>query len=111
MMGTKTLAEIREELWQRLTDTGEDPIEWLDNRIAARKRKGQTTDVYEAIKHGFERVPAKTTGSQRGGRATNGKPKTAGKRPDVLAELEAVTRALERATAKKARPRKRKAKA
>ncbi len=109
MMGTKTLAEIREELWQWLAETGEDPMEWLDKRITARKRRGQTTDVYEAVKHVLERRPKKAVG-QKGGLASNGKPKAAGKRPDVLAELEAVTRALERALAKK-KPRKRRAKA
>jgi hypothetical protein len=108
MMGTKTLREIRDDFERAIReDTGEDPIVWLEKQIATRKRKGQTTDVYEAVKHVFERLPAKKTG----GRAPNGKPRTAGKRPDVLAELEAVTRALERAIAKKPRTRKAKAKA
>jgi hypothetical protein len=109
MMGPQTLAEMREELWQKLAETGSDPIEWLDKRIAARKRKGQTTDVYEAVKHVLERRPKKAPG-QKGGLASNGEPKTAGKRPDVLAELEAVTRALEQEAAKK-KARKRTAKA
>ena len=111
MMGTKTLREMRDDLEHALREeTGAEPIAWLKKRIVADKRKGKPTDVLESVKRVFERLPAKTE-SQRGKRASNGKPNTAGKRPDVLAELEAVTRALERAVANGRRPRKQKAKA
>jgi hypothetical protein len=109
MMGTETLAEIREKLWDGLAATGEDPIEWLDKRIAAANRKGADSSVLLALKRVLERRPKKAPG-QKSGVASNGEPKVAGKRPDVLAELEAVTRALEQGLAKK-KPRKRRAKA
>ena len=99
MMGTKTLREIRDDFERALReDTGEDPMVWLEKRIAVGKRKGQPTDVLEAIKHVFERLPKKSV-RQRHARTPNGEPKNAGERPDVLAELEAVTRALEKAAA------------
>ena len=60
MMGTKTLREIREELWQKLAETGEDPIRWLEKRIAAGKRRGDQTDVLESLKRVLERPTPKT---------------------------------------------------
>ena len=110
MMGNKTLGEIREELRDALAATGEDPIEWLDKRIAAAESQGADSRVLLALKHVLERGPKKSSG-QGGTLAPNGKPTLGGKRPDVLAELDAVTRALQQATAKKPRPRKTKAKA
>jgi hypothetical protein len=34
MMGTKTVAQMREELRRKFSETGEDPIAWLEKRIA-----------------------------------------------------------------------------
>lgn len=35
MMGPKTLSEIRDELWQHLSRDGQDPIEWVEQQLAA----------------------------------------------------------------------------
>ena len=49
MMGPKKLSEIREELRQALATTGNDPIQWLDDRIreleSAGKPPNDATDV------------------------------------------------------------------
>jgi len=55
MMGTKTLAQMREELRRKLSETGEDPIAWLEKRIAAHKTRNVRTDVLESIKRVLER--------------------------------------------------------
>ena len=53
MMGPKTLRTIREELERALASTGEDPIQWLEVRIAKSKGKTATdsekTDVLECL--------------------------------------------------------------
>lgn len=109
-MGLEKLSTIREKLWQAIAAAGEDPIQWCERRIAETDRQGGDSSGLVALKRVFERG-AKETGGQGGKHAPNGKSKKVDKRPDVLAELDAVTRALERATAKKPRPRKAKAKA
>jgi hypothetical protein len=45
MAGTKTLAQMREELRRKLSETGEDPITWLEKHIAAAKFRSLRTDV------------------------------------------------------------------
>jgi len=54
MMGPKKLSIIRQELEQALAATGEDPIAWLETRIAKSKGRNTTvaerTDVLEALR-------------------------------------------------------------
>ena len=51
MMGNKKLLTIREELRAALSKTAEDPIAWLEQRIATAKRRGTgTTKVLESLK-------------------------------------------------------------
>ncbi len=66
MMGTKSLGEMREELRQKLAETGDDPIVWLENRIATGKRRGDRTDVLEGIKRVLERGAPKKSRKVRG---------------------------------------------
>jgi hypothetical protein len=77
MMGTKSLRELREELRQRLAETGEDPIAWLEKRIAAGKRRGVGTDVLESLKRVLERSPSKKPRKPAGGAKTRSKKKDA----------------------------------
>ena len=70
MMGTKTLAQMREELRRKLSETGEDAITWLEKRIAAGKRRDVRTDVLESIKRVLERrTPKKRPKSKAKARA------------------------------------------
>jgi hypothetical protein len=70
MMGTKTLAEIREELRKQLAKTGEDPIAWLERQIAAGKRHNVRTDVLESIQRVLQRrTPKKAAKSKPKARA------------------------------------------
>jgi hypothetical protein len=64
MMGNKTLTTIREEFKAVLAATGDDPIRWLEKRIAAAKRKGEGTNVLEASKRVLERASRKNRVSQ-----------------------------------------------
>jgi len=55
MMGNKKLSTIRKELEAVLAATGDEPVRWLEKRIAAAKRKGEGTEVLESVKHVLER--------------------------------------------------------
>ena len=48
MIGQKTLSTIREELEKRLPSMGMDPIQWLDQQIAAARRKGVAQKFWKA---------------------------------------------------------------
>jgi hypothetical protein len=63
MMGPKTLKEIREELRRALAVTGEDPLRWLEKRMAAPSRRGHT-DVLRALRDLLKETPRK--GSREG---------------------------------------------
>ena len=47
MIGTKKLSTIREELKWALATSGDDPIRWLEEHIAAVQQKGGGTEVLE----------------------------------------------------------------
>jgi hypothetical protein len=65
MIGPKKLSTIREELQTALAATGEDPIRWLEMRIAASESQGPRssgeTDVLKSLlrflKDGTRRKP------------------------------------------------------
>jgi hypothetical protein len=61
MMGNKTLKTIREELKAVLAATGDDPVHWLEKRIAAAKRRGDGTEMLDAVKSVLERGERKKT--------------------------------------------------
>ncbi len=54
MMGNKKLATIRQELKDALAKEGQDPIRWLEERIAAGRRRGSGTEVLESVKRVLE---------------------------------------------------------
>jgi len=64
MMGNKKLSAIRQELKAALKATGQDPIQWLEERTRAAVRQGGATDVLESLK----RVLAKGVKKKRRGR-------------------------------------------
>ena len=50
MIGKKKAAEYREDVRKAVAKTKEDPIAWLENRIAGARRKGEGTDVLESLR-------------------------------------------------------------
>jgi hypothetical protein len=54
MIGTKKLSTIREELNKALASTGDDPIRWLEEQIAAAQQKGSGTEVLEGLQRILE---------------------------------------------------------
>ena len=43
MIGPKSLSTIRQELQRSLTATGDDPIRWLEERMAVSEQHGSVT--------------------------------------------------------------------
>jgi hypothetical protein len=54
MMGNKKLATIRQDLKDALAKEGQEPIRWLEERIAAGRREGSGTEVLESVKRVLE---------------------------------------------------------
>jgi hypothetical protein len=65
MIGNKTLATIRQELRDALAKEGQDPIRWLEERIAAGRRLGNGTEVLESLKRVVERGTTTKPGKRR----------------------------------------------
>jgi hypothetical protein len=56
MMGPKKLSAIRRELKQALSQTGTDPIKWLDARIRAAENAGRPEpEVLESLRRLLKR--------------------------------------------------------
>ncbi len=56
MIGRKKLGAIREELQRTLTTIGDDPLRWLEERIAASQRQGGATSQGSEVLHSLRRV-------------------------------------------------------
>ena len=67
MIGTKKLGTIRKEIRKALAANGADPIERLERQIAVAKRKGDRTEVMEALKRFLEGRPKHRRRKQRAG--------------------------------------------
>jgi hypothetical protein len=65
MMGNQKLATIRQQLKDALAKEGQDPILWLEERIAAGRREGSGTEVLESLKRVLERDPTTKPGKRR----------------------------------------------
>jgi hypothetical protein len=50
MMGNKKLSTVRQELKSAIQATGQDPIEWLEQRTAEAKQQGDGTQVLESLR-------------------------------------------------------------
>jgi hypothetical protein len=65
MIGPKKLQTIREELKRALSAGGEDPIEWLEKRIAqAEREEPGSSEVLSSLKE-LLRSPRKKTRPQK----------------------------------------------
>ena len=101
--------DFSKEEWDRFADGihyQPGDISQRDDFVALAKRLDELESKPIAKQAAAKDNPAKPKDA-----APNGKAKASGKRPDVLAELDAVMRALKQAAAKRPRPRKTKAKA
>jgi hypothetical protein len=65
MIGTKKLSTIRKGMEEALASTGADPIQRLEQQIAAAKRKGDRIEVMEGLKR-FLESPQKRKQRKRG---------------------------------------------
>jgi hypothetical protein len=72
VIGTKKLSTIRHELQQALALTGDDPIRWLEERMAVPERQGPTpSDESEVLQslHRLLQAKEKATKPKRRARA------------------------------------------
>ena len=69
MIGPKKLSTIRQELQHALGATGDDPIAWLQKRVAASQRRGAQTsagsEVLQSLERFLEAPGRKKRGKQR----------------------------------------------
>ena len=69
MIGPKKLSTIRQELRHALGATADDPIAWLEKRVAASQRRGVRTstgsEVLESLQRFLEAPGRKKRGKQR----------------------------------------------
>ena len=65
MMGPKKLSTIRNELRQSLRKHGKDPIQWLDERVLALERAGNSTTKTAEVLHALRRVLQSPTKTKR----------------------------------------------
>ena len=66
MIGPKKLSTIRQELRRELAATGEDPIRWLEERLAALHRQGTVVSGESDLLHSLQRfVEAARRGKRR----------------------------------------------
>lgn len=69
MIGSKKLSTIRQELRRALKATGEDPIRWLEKRMAAFERQNAASDgneVLQSLRRLLEEPPKKRRRKSRG---------------------------------------------
>ena len=67
MIGTKKLSTIREEIRKSFASGDTDPIQWLEDQIAAAKREGNATEVLRGLKKFLETAPKKKRRKRRVG--------------------------------------------
>jgi hypothetical protein len=65
VLGSKTLSTIREELRAALAATGDDPIRWLEERMAAPGR--QESEVLHSLRRVLEAAGQDRPRKQRAG--------------------------------------------
>ena len=69
MIGPKKLSTIRQELKRALTAIGEDPIRWLEQRMAAPERQGSAisgqSEVLQSLRRFLEATGRKKRAKQR----------------------------------------------
>lgn len=55
MIGPKKLSTIRQELQRTLRATGENPIRWLEGRMAVPRRQGSAVSGESEVLHSLRR--------------------------------------------------------
>jgi hypothetical protein len=56
VIGPKKLSAIRQELHRALAATGDDPIRWLEERMAVPERQGSATSGESEVLHSLRRI-------------------------------------------------------
>jgi hypothetical protein len=64
MMGNKKRSALRRELQIAIKATGQDPIEWLEERTAEAKLRGEGADILQSLQRVLK-DGAKRTGKRR----------------------------------------------
>jgi hypothetical protein len=66
MIGPKKLSTIRDELKRALSALGDDPIRWLEDRIAEAEREGPgASEVLRSLQRLLDGPPKKTRRKKR----------------------------------------------
>ena len=56
MIGPKKLSQIRQDLQRALAATGDDPLRWLEERMAAPERQGVASPGESEVLHSLRRL-------------------------------------------------------
>ena len=96
MMGPKSLDEIRAELRYLLSRDGEDPIKWVEKRMAAGRQDSEVLKSIRALLEapGLPKKPKEKPSTDQGRK--------------VMEELESLRRSLEREVKSKRKPKSKK---
>ncbi len=65
MIGPKDLSAIRQELKRALTAAGQDPLRWLERRVAAPERQGTAASGESEVLHSLRRFLEATAPRKR----------------------------------------------
>lgn len=65
MIGSKKLSTIRQELRQALAATGDDPIRWLEERMAVPEHQGAADAGESEVLHSLRRFLEATDSARR----------------------------------------------
>ena len=56
MIGSKKLGTIRQELFRALADSGKDPIQWLEESLAAQSNEGAKGSGESEVMQSLRRI-------------------------------------------------------
>ena len=73
MIGPKKLSRIRQELAKALAAAGDDPIRWLEERMAAPERRGTAGSGESEVLHSLRRLIEAAGSARRRGRRAGAK--------------------------------------
>ena len=65
MIGPKKLSTIREDLRRALAATGDDPIRWLEEHVAASERNRQDPSAESEVLLSLRRILSRTAGEAK----------------------------------------------
>jgi hypothetical protein len=73
VIGPKKLSTIRHELQQALASTGDDPIRWLEERMAVPERQGSGPSGESEVLQSLYRILEATETATKSGRRAGAK--------------------------------------